>query len=215
VLEIHRPFVDGCATTAKLREGASRKRNVGITLLGATFSGGCSSEASCTVEHTVTRQCTTITYPARITFKRWEYPKIPAIAPFYTVKDIWIDVKRFKISEGISGAHGCALLGSRDAPPDEHDPNHIRTVDITDTPAADETKLGIERKYTRGKMVQLEVGIKTRSHPDGIGSLDFSLETSVLVEYDLSYSLEPGSVYAFRRRSSESAVIWCAARTPL
>jgi hypothetical protein len=215
VLEIHRPFVDGCTTTAKLTEARSRKRNVGITLLGATFSGSCSAEASCTIEHTVTRQCSTISYPARITFKKWVYPGIPAIKPLYTVKDIWIDVNRAAIREGISGAHGCALIGSGETSVGESDPNHIKTLDVMEIDADDGPKLSIEKKYTKGKMVELEVGIKTEAHPDGIGSLGFSLETSVLVEYDLTYSLEPGSIYSFRRRSEKSAVIWCTATAQL
>lgn len=214
VFEIHRPFVDGCTTTAKLTEARSRKRNVGITLLGATFSSSCSAEASCTIEHTVKRHCSTISYPARIAFKKWIYPGIPGIKPLYTVKDIWIDVKRAAIREGISGTHGCALLGRREGSIGESDPNHIQTLEVTEIHAEDEPKLSIEKKYTKGKMVELEVGIKTRSQPDGIGSLGFSLETSVLVEYDLTYSLEPGFVYSFRRRSPKSAVIWCAATEP-
>jgi hypothetical protein len=216
VIEIHRPFVDGCTTTATLKEGRIRKRNIGITLLGATFSGSCSTETSCWIEHTATRECITITYPARILFKKWVYPHIPGIAPIYTVKDIQVDPRESAIKRGISGAHGCALLGSHDAPVRSDDPNYIMSKNLTDSPASDGTRVGIDKKYTKGKMVELKVGIKTEAHPDGIGSLSFSLETSVLVEYNLIYLLKPGFVYAFlgkrlkgRRRS---AVVWCAAR---
>ena len=63
---------------------------------------------------------------------------------------------------------------------------------------------------TTGKMVELKVGLETAARTK-LGSLSFSLETQVLIEYGIDIKLMPGASYIFHRPKSSSGIIWCSA----
>ena len=213
VLQIHRPYIQGCATTVSYKRGNEDEKNIEISLLGASFKSKCRVEASCELQHVVRYpdDCSTIYYDAKISFKKWVYPGLPDIKPIYTVKDLWIDTTSAQIVEEVKGEHKCSLLDPDGDVVRSGDPRHVYSLDLRKAGRGGETNLKKLESSTTGKMVELNFGLVETASQTKLGSLSFSLETQVLIEYGIGIKLIPGANYIFHRPKQGSGIIWCSA----